>query len=90
MPNNNYRLRTFYIYEITNKINGKTYIGQRKCPINKIPETDTKYMGSGLILKQAIEKYGIENFTKEILAICYDKRIIDVLEIEYIKLYRSI
>lgn len=22
----------FYIYRITNNINGKTYVGQRKCP----------------------------------------------------------
>lgn len=27
----------FYIYRITNNINGKTYVGQRKCPKNKTP-----------------------------------------------------
>ena len=54
----------FYIYCITNNINGKNYIGQRKCPANKTPETD-KYMGSGCKLKFAKEKYGLENFSKE-------------------------
>ena len=46
-----------YIYEITNNINGKTYIGQRKCPKNKLPETDIKYMGSGVYIKNAMKKY---------------------------------
>ena len=89
MPNNNYRLTTYYIYLITNKINGKTYVGQRKCPENKSPEIDT-YMGSGVRLHWAYDKYGQKNFTKEILAICYDKSRIDILEKEYISIYRSI
>lgn len=38
-------LQTYYIYEITYKGDGRNYIGQRKCPIKKIPETDTSYMG---------------------------------------------
>lgn len=46
----------YYIYEITNNINGKNYIGQRKCPKNKLPETDTKYMGSGIALINAYKK----------------------------------
>ena len=56
----------FYIYEIRNLVNNKTYIGQRKCPIGKEPETDS-YFGSGLLLKLSIKKYGKENFEKVIL-----------------------
>ena len=78
----------FYIYCITNNINGKNYIGQRKCPANKTPEID-KYMGSGVYLKRSKEKYGIENFSKEILAITEKQENADVLEKVFIKLYRD-
>ena len=80
---------SYYIYCITNKINNKTYIGQRKCPENKLPETD-KYMGSGTYLKNAQRKYGLQNFTKEILAITETEENINLLEEVFIKLYREI
>lgn len=52
----------YYIYRITNKVNGKTYIGQ-----HKYKKLNDSYMGSGTNIRRAQKKYGMENFEKEIL-----------------------
>lgn len=78
----------YYIYCITNNINERTYIGQRKCPKSKTPEIDL-YMGSGVLLRRAFEKYGKENFSKTILAVTETKENIDVLERVFIAMYRA-
>ena len=51
------------IYKTTNLINGKIYVG-------KDTKNNPDYFGSGVILKKAIEKYGKENFHKEIIEYC--------------------
>ena len=46
----------YYVYQITNKINNKIYIGKRKYK-GENPLLDS-YMGSGKLIKEAIKKYG--------------------------------
>lgn len=76
----------WYIYKITNCINGKTYIGQ-----HKYKQLNDSYMGSGKILKQAIAKYGIENFTKEIIVFNITSRTMaDLIEKECIYFERTL
>lgn len=57
----------YYVYMTENTINNKRYIGKRIC---KCDIENDKYLGSGKILKQAIKKYGKENFIKTTLEIC--------------------
>ena len=54
-----------YIYITTNLINNKKYIGKHKCSYH-----DLNYFGSGKIIKEAINKYGKNNFKNEIIEWC--------------------
>lgn len=51
-----------YVYKTTNLINGRYYIGKRSAYF-----LEDGYMGSGKRLRYEIDKYGRENFKKEIL-----------------------
>lgn len=52
----------FIVYETINKTNNKRYIGVHKCD-----DYDDFYLGSGNLIKQAVQKYGKDNFYRHIL-----------------------
>lgn len=71
---------------IINKINGKTYIGQRK--FNGEWYED-KYMGSGKKLASAKKHYGIGSFEKFLVQYCNSKDELNKQEIFWISEYRK-
>jgi hypothetical protein len=64
-----------YLYKITNKVNGKYYIG-----IHSTDTDDDDYLGSGVGVKRARQKYGDSVFVKEVLA--YATTRTELLEME--------
>lgn len=55
----------YLVYKITNLINGKIYVGA-----HKTEDLNDGYFGSGLLLRKAIKKYGLDSFTRDILFFC--------------------
>lgn len=75
--------KDYYVYITTNTVNGKSYVGQHKYNPKR------KYLGSGIILKEAIKRYGANNFTHEVIEWC-TKENVDDREKYWIEYFRSI
>lgn len=69
------------IYKTTNIITGKIYIGQDS-------NNNPGYLGSGLLIKKAIKKYGRDKFIKEVLEECLIEDL-GIRERYYIELFNS-
>lgn len=66
-----------FIYITTNLINGKRYLGQKK-----FDRKWQEYLGSGSVFKSAVDKYGKENFSRNIIHVCYSADELNVIEYE--------
>lgn len=64
-------------------VNGKKYIGL-------CTRDDKNYLGSGKLIKEAIKKYGKENFEREILEECDDFETLCEREIYWINKYDAV
>lgn len=64
-----------YVYKTTNLITGRYYIGKHSTYY-----FEDGYLGSGKRLRYEIDKYGRENFKKEILEFCDSKESVAELE----------
>ncbi len=71
------------VYLTTNNINGKQYIGVDS-------KNNDNYFGSGKAIKMALKKYGINNFTKEILEENDDINYLFEKEKYYINKYNAV
>lgn len=57
----------YYVYKITNKINGKVYIGLSKDPVARFSYHYRSRLTIKTRLTQSMKKYGIENFEMTVL-----------------------
>jgi hypothetical protein len=69
----------YTIYRITCKITGKIYIGK-----HQTKDLHDGYMGSGKLLMRAQKKYGLENFSKEILHVFQTEEEMNIKEAELV------
>lgn len=69
----------YTVYKTTNLVNGKIYVG-----FHSTDNLEDGYLGSGKLLKRAVEKHGEENFSKKILAVFDTREEAEALEREIV------
>ena len=78
------------IYKITNKITGECYIGQSKNIYKRWMQHCYKCYGNeNEKFARAIRRYGLPNFTFEVVEYCDTKDALDDREMYWIKYYNS-
>lgn len=75
------------IYKVTNKLNGKIYIGQT---IQSLKRRFANHACQGHCLYSAIKKYSKENFKIQLLARCNSREEMNHRESYYIKLFNTL
>lgn len=82
-------MKLYYLYKIVNQINGKLYVGITSQPEKRKQRHFSKHGHSAFsIIRLAMDKYGKNNFSFEIICIGEKEYILD-LEVKAISLYRT-
>ena len=55
-------MSVFTVYKITNLLNSRYYLG-----VHETNNPNDDYLGSGIVIKRAVKKYGKHNFAKQVL-----------------------
>lgn len=81
--------KIYYLYKITNKINGKIYIGQTVQPNKRWNQHRNDAANPKIPFHYAIKKYGAQNFEFEIIATCKSQDDTNYIETLLVKQYNS-
>lgn len=79
-----------FIYKITNKINGKIYIGQTIRPIEIRFKAHCDVSSKSRAIHSAIKKYGKENFSLELVQECISMDDLNRMEVFWIRWFNCI
>ena len=83
------KVRVSCIYKVTNKLNGKVYIGQTTNFRKRLSDYNNLHKKEDCQpIVRAVKKHGQENFTIEIIEEC-DPSLLSVRETYYTQLYKS-
>ena len=77
-----------FVYITINKVNNKKYVG--RCRYNSKTGNWKTYLGSGVYLKNAINKYGKENFYKIIIDEANNEEELRDIEEYYIDMFNAV
>lgn len=78
------------VYKITNLINSKIYIGQTTRTLKRRWNQHCNKNTGCCAIKNAIQKYGKENFVIESIEVCYSQQELDIKEKYWVNFYNSL
>lgn len=78
------------VYKLTNKINGKAYIGQTTKALKKRYSGNWHHCASNDALKNDLQEFGQNNFSLEEIASADNKTLLYQLEIHHIRLHNTV
>lgn len=82
-------MRTYYIYLVTDKTNGKHYVGQTCDPKSRKWQHESNRKEDDCLFHRALESHGHENFIWEIICKTTTKVMANALEKMFIQVYNS-